>query len=193
MQIKQSIIWAKTITTSLVCKVEFSFHDEWIAMKCCRLFIICQKGISSITVVLVYFDDIVITGNDHEELSKLKVLLHRKFAIKDLGSIFLGIEVAYSTQGIFLNQRKNVLDLLQDSRKLRAKPVETPTETASKPDDDGEPFPNVFQYQRLVGRLIYLTITRPDISYVVSLVSRFMHAPKVQYMDVVNIILRSLK
>ena len=154
-----------------------------------------KKGISCITVVLVYVDDIVITGNDHEEISKLKAFLHRKFAIKDLGILkyFLGIEAAYSTKGIFLNQRKYVLDLLQDSGKLGAKPAETPTETGGKPDDEGEPFPNVVQYQRLVGRLIYLTITRPDISYAVSLVSRFMHAPKVQHMDAVNRILRYLK
>ena len=147
-----------------------------------------KKDISGITIILVYVDDIVITG-------KLKAFLHRKFAIKDLGILkyFLGIEVAHSTKGIFLNQRKYVLDLLQDNEKLGAKPAETPTKTGGKPDDEREPFPNVVQYQRLVDRLIYLTITRPDISYAVILVSRFMHVPKVQHMDAVNRILRYLK
>ena len=154
-----------------------------------------KRGISGTTIVLVYVDDIVITGNDQTEIIKLKKLLHEKFAIKDLGALkyFLGLEIAYSKKGIFLNQRKYVLDLLQETGKLGVKPVDTPTESGSKPDNDGELISDIGHFQRLVGKLIYLTITRPDIAYAVSLVSRFMHAPRVNHLTAVNRILQYLK
>lgn len=58
---------------------------------------------------------------------------------------------------------------------------------------EGDPLSNLTNYQRLVGKLIYLTITRPDITYAVSIVSRFMHSPTVAHLNVVNRILRYLK
>lgn len=154
-----------------------------------------QRGIAGTTIVLVYVDDIVITGDNQGEISKLKTLLHKQFAIKDLGILkyFLGLEVAYSKKGIFLNQRKYVLDLLQESGKMGVKPVDTPIESGGKLGLDGELLTDAGQFQRLVGKLIYLTITRPDISYAVSLVSRFMHAPTVNHMKAVHRILQYLK
>ncbi|BBG93590.1 HXXXD-type acyl-transferase family protein [Prunus dulcis] len=103
-----------------------------------------------------------------------------EFEMKDLGDLeyFLGIEVVRSTTGIFLCQRKYVLDLLTETGMIGCKPVDTPIEMNHKlcEDIDQEPT-NKEQYQRLVGRLIYLTHTRPDIAYVVSMVSQFMHSP----------------
>lgn len=86
------------------------------------------------TVVLVYVDDIIITGDDEMEINKLKSLLHMKFSIKDLGRLkyFLGIEIAHSKKGLFLNQRKYVLDLLQETRNLGVKPIETPIDSYGK-------------------------------------------------------------
>ncbi|KAL5698715.1 hypothetical protein ACHQM5_029711 [Ranunculus cassubicifolius] len=133
--------------------------------------------------------------NKYNSISQLKSLLHQKFSIKDLGILkyFLGLEVAYSKKGIFLNQRKYVLDLLQETGKSGVVPADTPVDTKAKLDETGDLLSDVGQYQRLVGRLIYLTITRPDITYAVSLVSRFMHAPRRQHMDAVTRILRYLK
>lgn len=154
-----------------------------------------RRDTYGIVVVLIYVDDIVITGSNEKCISQLKFLLHQKFSIKDLGILkyFLGLEVAYSKKGIFLNQRKYVLDLLQETGKSGVVPADTPVDTKAKLDETGDLLSDVGQYQRLVGRLIYLTITRPDITYAVSLVSRFMHAPRRQHMDAVTRILRYLK
>lgn len=108
-----------------------------------------KKGFFGTTIVLVYVDDIVITGDDQGEISKLKALLHKKFAIKDLGVLkyFLGLEVAYSNKGIFLNQRKYVLDLLHEIEKIGVKPVDTPIESGGNFYADGELLSDVGQFQ----------------------------------------------
>ncbi|KAH9726803.1 hypothetical protein KPL70_008430 [Citrus sinensis] len=134
-----------------------------------------------------------------DDLSKMKALqehLAAEFEMKDLGQLkyFLGIEVARSKSGIFLSQRKYVLDLLTETGMLDCKPAETPMEMNHKlgilpnqtPTDKG-------RYQRLVGRLIYLSHTRTDIAYAVSIVSQFMHSPSEEHMDAVYRILRYLK
>ncbi|GKE82296.1 ribonuclease H-like domain-containing protein, partial [Tanacetum coccineum] len=78
--------------------------------------------------LLVYVDDIIITGNNVAEIKKFKGFLKSKFMIKDLGKLkyFLGIEVVDTEKGISLNQRKYVLDLLSDNGMLACKPVYTP-------------------------------------------------------------------
>ncbi|KAM1425821.1 hypothetical protein TB2_017749 [Malus domestica] len=146
-------------------------------------------------VVLIYVDDLIVTGDSLTEIQRLKGFLHKKFAIKDLGTLkyFLGIEVASSSKGLLLNQRKYILDLLQESKMLEAKPVATPIACKEKLGLDGDLLIDVGLYQRLVGKLIYLTITRPDIMHAVSLVSQFMHAPRSIHLQAVRRILRYLK
>ena len=107
---------------------------------------------------------------------------------------FLGIEIATSKKGIFVCQRKYVLDLLKETEKIGSKPVSTPIDYNCKLNcEDGEPLEDINQFQRLVGKLIYLTVTRPDIAYAVSQVSKFMHAPRKPHLDAIDRILRYLK
>ncbi|KAJ7961715.1 Retrovirus-related Pol polyprotein from transposon TNT 1-94 [Quillaja saponaria] len=148
-----------------------------------------------ITILIVYVDDIVVTGDNPAEVSKLKSHLAKEFEIKDLGKLcyFLGIEVAHSDRGIFLSQRQYVLDLLEETGMLGCRPATTPIETNHKlQSGDGE-YVDRERYQRLVGRLIYLSHTRPDIAYAVSVVSQFMHDPRSDHLDAVHRILRYLK
>lgn len=157
------------------------------------LFFKYQSG--KIVILIVYVDDIVITGNDDDGIAFLKKMLARSFEVKDLGFLhyFLGIEVAYGSQGIYLSQRKYVLDLLAETGMLNCRPATTPIEQNHRIlADSGDPV-DKHQYQRLVGRLIYLSHTRPDIAYAVSLVSRFMRDPRSSHLDVVHRILRYLK
>nr|ABA94321.1 retrotransposon protein, putative, unclassified [Oryza sativa Japonica Group] len=148
-----------------------------------------------ITILAVYVDDIVITGDDVEEIRCLKERLGKAFEVKDLGPLryFLGIEIARSSKGIVLSQRKYVLDLLTDIGMLGCRASTTPIDRNHQLcAQSGDPVDKE-AYQRLVGRLIYLCHTRPDISYAVSVVSRYMHDPRTGHLDVVHKILRYLK
>ncbi|KAE8709757.1 Protein farnesyltransferase/geranylgeranyltransferase type-1 subunit alpha [Hibiscus syriacus] len=141
-------------------------------------------------------DDMIITGSDIEEIEKLKMNLAKEFETKDLGSMryFLGMEVARSEEGLVINQRKYVLDLLVETGMLDCKSVETPMEPGLKFCKERTENPvNKESYQRLVGKLIYLSLTRPDIAYSVSIVSQHMSDPREEHLEAVNRILRFLK
>ena len=130
-------------------------------------------------IVVVYVDDIIITGDDETGISKLKQYLQSQFQVSDLGRLryFLGIEVSRSSQGILLCQRKYVLDMLTECGLLGCKPVDSPMLTTGKLlPEDGKPMNDPEKYRRLVGKLNYLTVTRPDISFAVSVLSPFMFA-----------------
>ncbi|CAL9002956.1 unnamed protein product [Prunus brigantina] len=154
-----------------------------------------KTGLAGRLVVLIYIDDLIVTGNNMGEIHKLKPFLHKKFAIKDLGSFkyFWRIEIASSSKGLFLNQYKYVLDLLQETGMLETKPVITPIDCKAKLGLDGELLADASYYLRLVGRLIYLTITRPDIYHAVSLVSQFIHSPRSTHLQAIKRILHYLK
>ncbi|CAL9233197.1 unnamed protein product [Arabidopsis halleri] len=136
-----------------------------------------------IVVVLIYVDDLIISGSNKEGIQAIKSSLHLAFDIKDLGVLkyFLGIEVCRSKEGLFLSQRKYALDLLKLTGKLGAKPVDTPLEQGYKVNRKGEkddtPYHCPEQYRRLVGKLIYLTYTRPDLSFAVNQVAQHMKEP----------------
>lgn len=155
-----------------------------------------RTGGTHLTALIIYVDDIIVTGNDLVEISQLKLRLVSEFEIKDLGPLqyFLGIEVAQSTKGIYISQRKCALDLLAKTGMTACKPIDTPINVNHCfIVVMGERLINASRYQRLVGRLIYLTITRPDIAFAVSVVNQFMHAPTTVYLEVVYRILRYLK
>ncbi|KAJ9707458.1 hypothetical protein PVL29_002475 [Vitis rotundifolia] len=155
-----------------------------------------KKSIAGIILLVVYVDDIVITGNDHAGISDLKAFMHSKFHTKNLGELkyFLGIKVLRSKKLMFLSQRKYVLDLLEETGKIEAKPCTTPMVPNVQPmPDDGDPFYNLEKYRKVLGKLNYLTVTRPDIAYAVSVVSQFTSAPTVKHWAALEHILCYLK
>jgi hypothetical protein len=152
-------------------------------------------GPTTKVMVLVYINDLIIVGNDSDVISHLKATLQQRFPIKDLGNLkyFLGIEMATSHKGLFLNQRRYILDLLKDAKMIDVKPAPTPLDSKLKLNTTSEPLGSINYYQHLVGKLIYLTITRPDITYAVSLVTQFMHTSTVFHLNLVKRILHYLK
>ncbi|RVW56421.1 Retrovirus-related Pol polyprotein from transposon TNT 1-94 [Vitis vinifera] len=107
---------------------------------------------------------------------------------------FLGIEIAQSSSGVVLSQRKYALDILEETGMLDCKPVDTPMDPNVKlVPGQGEPLGDPGRYRRLVGKLNYLTITRPDISFPVSVVSQFLQSPCDSHWDAVIRILRYIK
>ena len=128
---------------------------------------------------MVYVNDIVITGDNSGVIARLKQFLQDQFHTKDLGKLryFIGIEVARSRIGINLSQRKYALDLLEEAGLLGSRPVDVPMDPNKKLlKDEGELFEDPGKYCRLVGKLNYLTITRLNILYAVSIVSQFLEA-----------------
>ena len=138
----------------------------------------------------------VIAGNYSAQCSHLKQFLATQFHLKDLGYLkyFLGLEIAHSPKGIFLSQRKYALDILADARLLDAKSSTMPMQqqhhlgtSSSSSLHDPTPF------RRLIGRLLYLTITRPDITYAVNFLSQFMLTHTTEYQQAAFRILRYIK
>ncbi|WKA09914.1 hypothetical protein VitviT2T_027524 [Vitis vinifera] len=155
-----------------------------------------KKQHDKITALIVYVDDMVVTGNDPEERKALQNYLSREFEMKDLGPLkyFLGIEVSRSSEGIFLSQRKYALDLLQETGMSGCQPVNTPIEEGLKLCvEPNQVSTDKGRYQRLVGRLTYLAHTRPDLAYALSVMSQYMHNPREQHMNAIMCILRYLK
>ncbi|RVW40069.1 Retrovirus-related Pol polyprotein from transposon RE1 [Vitis vinifera] len=120
-------------------------------------------------LLLLYVDDMIITGNDLSGIQELKDFLSQQFEMKDLGhlSYFLGLEITHSTDGLYITQAKYASDLLSQAGLTDSKNVDTPVElNAHLTPSGGKPLSNPSLYRRLVGSLVYLTVTRPDISYV---------------------------
>lgn len=150
---------------------------------------------NSITLILVYVDDLLLSGNCLNSINSLKGMLAQNFHMKDLGQLryFLGLEIDSNEDGIFISQKKYAMDILREHNMLRAKPLQLPLDTHIKLTPDmGDPLPNPAVYQRLLGQLIYLTITRPDLCFSVQLLSQYMNKPTTSHLQAAYRVLRYL-
>lgn len=148
------------------------------------------------TLVIVYVDDILVSGSSDKEISRLKLMLDDAFTINDLGQIkyYLGLEVSRSPQGIFVHQQKYILDLLSAFDVTDSKPFTIPMEQHLKlHDTTSDTMLNASTYRCLIGKLQYLTMSRPDISYTVNHLSQFLQTPCHDHMKAAIHVLRYLK
>jgi hypothetical protein len=155
-----------------------------------------KSSSSKMTAILIYVDHIVLTGNDMPEISRVKAFLDSKFSIKDIGPLkyFLGLEIARSKSGLLLNQRKYCLELIDEYVLLGCKPSPTPIDPSTKlSSTQRELLSDPSKFRRIVGRLLYLTNTRPDISFAVQQLSQFMSQPCLPHFEAALRILRYLK
>ncbi len=148
-----------------------------------------------IVVIIIYVDDLIITGDSDADIFDLKKVLKQKFKMKDLGKLryFLGIEVIQSPKGIWLLQRQYALNKLSEYGMTSCKPISIPLEQNVKLSaNEGNLVEDTTMYRHIVGSLIYMTITRLDLSYVVGVVSQFMQTPQ-PHLDTMRLILRYIK
>jgi len=145
-----------------------------------------------LTVVL-YVDDLIFMGNDETLVEEFKEAMKREFEMIDLGLLkfFLGIEIQQEEQGIFVSQSKYAKVILKRFRMETCNPALTPTAMGIKLCKyDFTKSVNPTLYKSMVGSLMYLMATCPNIMYVVSLISRFMENPRASHLQVAKRILR---
>jgi hypothetical protein len=121
--------------------------------------------------MLVYVDDIIITGTDAKLIQSIIAQLQQEFPVKDLGLLhfFLGIQVSRTDQGLHLCQAKYIFDLLHRANMQDAKPAKSPSPFGLKLSKyDGHPLSDPTEYRQVVGALQYCTVTHPEISFLVN-------------------------
>jgi hypothetical protein len=146
--------------------------------------------------LFIYVDDIIVTGNNLKAIQELIHSLQLEFAMKDLGPLyfFLGIHVTRSAFGLHLSQSKYILELIEKSKMVEAKPTKSPLPPGTKlSQHDGDPFDNVTEYRQVVGALQYCTLTRLDIAFSVNQLCQFMHNPTTVHWSVAKRVLWYIK
>ena len=135
--------------------------------------------------ILVYVDDMLVTGTSMSQINDVKHSLDQAFTIKDLGDLkyFLGIEISRTSQGTFMSQKKYIKDIIVDCEMENCASSPAPLPTGLKLSTEiGDILPEPDVYRRLVGRLLYLGLTRPDLSYSVQHLSQFLNQPRVPHL-----------
>lgn len=153
---------------------------------------------SSRVYLLLYVDDIILTGDSEVLITKVKQAIQTEFDIKDLRRLhyFLGLEIQYLSTGLFVSQHKYATDLVHKAGLDECNSHLTPSQSGLKlyvAEYDPLPTSEVTQFRSLVGCLQYLTFTRKDIAYSVNAVCQFLHSPTVLHLNAAKRILRYIK
>eukprot|EP00253_Pinus_taeda_P013492 PITA_13492 len=155
-----------------------------------------KKVGNSLIILVLYVDDLILTGSDPNLINHVKSSLKKKFEMTDLGHLhyFLGLQALQSKEGISLSQSKYACDILRHFHMEDCKPAPSPFQSRVKLSvscTSSEVDANL--YHQLVGKLLYLTHTRPDLSFVVGLVARFIQNPRESHWKAAKRILRYVR
>ncbi|GJX94635.1 putative ribonuclease H-like domain-containing protein [Tanacetum coccineum] len=155
-----------------------------------------KKKKSDIMLVQVYVDDIIFGSTKKSMCTEFEECMHKRFQMSSMGELtfFLGLQVKQLPEGIFISQDKYVADILKKFDFLSIRTATTPIES-NKPlvkDEDGVDV-DVHVYRSMIGSLMYLTASRPDIMFAVCACARFQVTPKASHLNAVKRIFRYLK
>ncbi|GKD80771.1 putative ribonuclease H-like domain-containing protein, partial [Tanacetum coccineum] len=182
------IAWYETLSTYLLdngfqrCKINKTLFIKRV--KC------------DILLVQVYVDDIIFRSTKKSLCTEFEKLMHKKFQMSSMGELtfFLGLQVTQKDDGIFISQDKYVDEILKKFGFSTVKTASTPMETSkSLMKDENAEDVDVHLYRSMIGSLMYLTSSRPDIMFVVCACARFQVTPKVSHLHAVKRIFRYLK
>ncbi|KAJ8899766.1 hypothetical protein K2173_019466 [Erythroxylum novogranatense] len=159
------------------------------------LFVKTEEG-NKILIVSLYVDDLIFTGNDEVMLKEFKSSMKEEFEMTDLGKMkyFLGVEVIQDEDGIFIHQKKYAGEILERFNLQNANDVKNPIVPGVKLSKEGDGNRvDCMLYKQLIGSLMYITTTRPDLMFVVCLLSRYIMDPRDEHMQVAKRVLRYIK
>ncbi|GJS66870.1 putative ribonuclease H-like domain-containing protein [Tanacetum coccineum] len=180
--------WYETLSTYLL---ENRFKRGTIDK---TLFI--KKDKSDILLVQVYVDDIIFGSTKKTLCLEFEQMMHKRFQMSSMGELtfFLGLQVQHKEDGIFISQDKYVADILKKFDFVTMKTASTPMEPnkALVKDEEAEDV-DVHLYRSMIGSLMYLTASRPDITFAFCTCARFQVTPKISHLHAVNRIFRYLK
>jgi len=147
-------------------------------------------------IVQIYVDDIIFGGSSHALVKKFADVMSKEFEMSMMGELnfFLGLQIKQTSEGTFVHQGKYTKDVLKKFAMDDAKPISTPmpTSAALDADEDGEPVDQK-EYRSMIGSLLYLTATRPDIHFAVCMCARFQASPRTSHRQAVKRIMRYLR
>jgi hypothetical protein len=153
-----------------------------------------RQGID-ILIVQVYMDDIVFGGSSNSLVARFAEDMSREFEMSMMGELqfFLELQIKQSKEGTFVHQAKYTKDIVRKFKMEDSKAMATPmsTTTALDADEEGEHVDQK-EYQSMIGSLLYLTVTRPDIQFSVCLCTSFQASPRTSYREAVKLIFRYL-
>lgn len=196
-KLKKALYGLKQAPRAWYSKIEAYFVREGFEKCYCEhtLFTKSKEG-GKLLIISLYVDDLIFTGNDKSMCDEFKKSMMLEFDMSDLGKMryFLGVEVLQNDDGIYLSQKKYAGEVLEKFGMSKSNSVENPMVPGFKlsKDENGVKV-DATLFKQVVGSLMYLTATRPDLMYGVSLISRFMGNPTEQHWLAAKRILRYLK
>ncbi|CAJ2658384.1 unnamed protein product [Trifolium pratense] len=196
-KLKKALYGLKQAPRAWYSKIESHFMTEKFE-KCTHeaTLFVKQGSNQKILIVSIYVDDLIYTGNDVLMMDEFKASMKEKFAMTDLGKMkyFLGVEVSQSEQGIFIYQHKYSAEILKRFGMMDCNKVCSPIVTGCKlvKDENGKAT-DATTYKQMIGCLMYLLATRPDMTFAVCLAARYMERPTEMHVAVVKRIMRYLK
>lgn len=196
-KLRKALYGLKQAPRAWYSRIEAYFIKEGFEKCYCEHTLFVKSGDEGkVLIVSLYVDDLIFTGNDGDMFRRFKESMKKEFDMTDLGKMryFLGVEVMQNSDGIFMSQRKYAKEVLERFGMKHCNSAYNPIVPGCKLSKDGSgAVVDATMYKQMVGSLMYLTATRPDLMYSVCLISRYMEKPTEMHLQAVKKILRYLK
>ena len=197
-RLKKALYGLKQAPRAWYSRIETYFIKEGFEKCFCEHTLFIKTGDEGkILIVSLYVDDLIYTGNNEVMFTEFKDSMQREFDMSDLGRMkyFLGIEVVQTANAIFICQQKYAHEVLERFGMGQSNAVANPMVPGCKlsKEGNGDSKVDATEYKRLVGSLLYLTATRPDIMYSVGMISRYMDQPTEMHLQSAKRILRYIR